>query len=113
MAGRIFRLAFFLLAAFVFATVAQAGVKPGDVITAQNADQVKDVVSPGVFWMVKHDMRMNITSAERVDWPPPYKEATEKYSAQVRLAADHRSMVGYVAGQPFPLIDANDPYVGV
>ena len=24
-------------------------------------------------------------SDERIDWPPPYKEATEKYASQVRL----------------------------
>ena len=29
----------------------------------------------------------------------------------MRLSDDHRSIVGYVAGQPFPLIDPNDPYV--
>jgi hypothetical protein len=95
----------------ILCTSAPAGVKPGDVITAQNADKVRDLVSPGVFYMVRHDMRMNIVPTERVDWPPPYKEATEKYSAQVRLTSDHRSLIGYVAGQPFPLIDANDPYV--
>jgi Protein of unknown function (DUF1329) len=100
-----------LAGAFLFSAGAQAGVKPGDVITAQNADKVKDLVSPGVFYMVKHDMRMDIVPTERVDWPPPYKEATEKYSAQVRLTSDHRSLIGYVAGQPFPLIDVNDPYV--
>ena len=56
---------------------------------------------------------MKITPSERVDWPPPYKDATEKYSSQVRLSQDRRSVVGYVAGQPFPLIDANDPDVAV
>src|SRR5262249_15840148 len=30
-------------------------------------------------------MRMNIVPTERSEWPPPYREATEKYSAQVRL----------------------------
>ena len=55
---------------------------------------------------------MDIVPTERVDWPPPYKDATEKYSSQVRLTDDHRSLVGYVAGQPFPLIDTNDPQVG-
>ncbi len=90
---------------------ANATVKPGDVITPENAAQVKDLVSPGVFYSVTHGMRINVVPAERVDWPPPYKDATEKYSAQVRLTNDHRSMIGYVAGQPFPLIDPNDPYV--
>src|SRR6266478_4388591 len=91
---------------------ANATVKPGDVITPENAGQVKDLVSPGVFYTVTHGMRIDVVPTERVDWPPPYKDATEKYSAQVRLSEDHRSLVGFVAGQPFPLIDTNDPYVG-
>jgi Protein of unknown function (DUF1329) len=61
--------------------------------------------------MAQHGMHMNIVPTQRVDWPPPYKDATEKYSSQVRLSQDHRSVIGYVAGQPFPLIDTNDPYV--
>ena len=91
---------------------ANATVKPGDVITPANAAQVKDLVSPGVFYAVTRGMHMDIVPSERIDWPPPYREATEKYSTQVRLTNDHRSLLGYVAGQPFPLIDANDPYVG-
>lgn len=94
-----------------FWSASAMALKPGDAITAQNAEQVQDLVSPGVFYMVKHDMRLNIVPTERIDWPPPYTEATEKYSSQVRLTPDHRSLIGYVAGQPFPLIDANDPYV--
>src|SRR5262249_20741753 len=35
------------------------------------------------------------------------------YSAQCRLSSDHRSLVGYVAGQPFPLIDPNDADAGI
>ena len=54
---------------------------------------------------------VKIVPTERIDWPPPYKEATEKYSSQVRLSDDHRSLIGYVAGQPFPLLDANDPQI--
>jgi uncharacterized protein DUF1329 len=90
-----------------------AQTKPGDVITPQSAGKVQDLVSPGVYWAVQHGMRMNIVRPIRLDWPPPYKEATEKYSAQVTLSADHRSLVGYVAGLPFPLVDANDPYAAV
>jgi hypothetical protein len=95
----------------LFAATARAGVKPGDIITPQNASEVKDLVAPGVYYMVSHGMQMDIVPTERVDWPPPYKDATEKYSSQVRLTDDHRSLVGYVAGQPFPLIDTNDPEV--
>ncbi len=92
---------------------AVAQVKPGDFITADSASKVKDFLSPGVYWRVQHGMTMRIVPTERIDWPPPYKEATEKYSGQVRLSADNRSLVGYVAGQPFPLIDPSDPHAAV
>jgi hypothetical protein len=90
---------------------AQAQVKPGDLITADSAPRVKDLVSPGVYYKVSHGMELKITPTERVDWPPPYKDATEKYSAQVSLSKDKRTVIGYVAGQPFPLVDPNDPDV--
>jgi hypothetical protein len=93
----------------MFPIGARAEVKPGDSITAANAAQVKDLVSPGTYVAVTKGMTMNIVAPERVDFPPPYFEATEKYSAQVRLSPDHRSLVGYAAGQPFPLLDTNDP----
>jgi hypothetical protein len=99
------------LAAMMSASPAVAQVKPGDFITPDSAYKVKDLVSPGVFWRVQNGMTMKIVPTERIDWPPPYKEATEKYSSQVRLSPDHRSLVGYVAGQPFPLLDPNDPDV--
>ncbi len=100
-----------MLALAAMSLPAEAGVKPGEMITPDNASQVKDLVSPGVFYKVQHGMTMKIVPTERVDWPPPYKDATEKYSSQVQLSKDHRSLLGYVAGQPFPLIDANDPDV--
>ena len=61
-------------------------IKPGTKITPANVDLVKDFVSPGVYWRAKNGMVMNIIPTGRIDWPPPYKEATEKYSSQVRLA---------------------------
>src|SRR5215475_9330591 len=90
---------------------ALAQVKPGDTITPTNANQVSELVSPGVLHKVQQGMTMKIVNTERVDWPPPYKDATEKYSGQVRLSQDRKSVVGFVAGQPFPLIDPNDPDV--
>jgi Protein of unknown function (DUF1329) len=90
-----------------------AQVKPGDFITPENATAVKDLVAPGVYYKVERGMSIKVVPTERIDWPPPYKDATEKYSSQVRLTTDHRSLLGYVAGQPFPLIDTNDRDVGV
>ena len=96
---------------FSFAATSRAQVKPGDHISIQNAAAVKDLVSPGTYYAVTRGMGMEIVAPKRVEWPPPYKVATEQYSSQVRLSEDHRTVLGYVAGQPFPLLDTNDPYV--
>ncbi len=101
----------FMLIASV-APPARAQVKPGDFITDANANKVKNLLPPGDYLRVLHGMTIKVEPTELIEWPPPYKEATEKYSAQVRLSGDHRSLVGYVAGQPFPMIDPNDPYAG-
>src|SRR5215472_3669679 len=85
-----------------------AAVKPGDEITPENASLVQDLVSRGNFLLVKQGMRMNIVPAERLEWPAPYKSATEKYSPQVRLS-EKGELQNYVAGLPFPLLDPNDP----
>ncbi|HYA34012.1 MAG TPA: DUF1329 domain-containing protein, partial [Candidatus Binataceae bacterium] len=95
-----------------FVSAARAQVKPGDIIGPDNAEKVKDLVSPGQYPRIMNGMTLKIVPTHRIEWPPPYQEATEKYSAQVRLSADHRSLVGYVAGEPFPTVDVNDPDAG-
>src|SRR5215467_7383030 len=83
-----------MLAVLAFTAPVHAEVKPGDFITPENASKVQNLVGPGVYYKVQHGMSMKIVPSERVDWPPPYKDATEKYSAQVRLTQDHKSLVG-------------------
>jgi hypothetical protein len=87
-----------------------ADVKPGDVITPANASKVQDLVSPGNYVLVQQGMQLNIIPSEKLEWPPPYTAATEKYHAQVALKPDG-SLQNYVAGQPFPLLDPNDPNI--
>ena len=87
------------------------GVKPGDFIRYENSYKVKPLVSPGVYYKVTQGMTMKIVPTEHMEWPPPYRDATEKYSQQVRLSPDGRTMVNYVAGQPFPFLDPNDPKI--
>jgi uncharacterized protein DUF1329 len=91
-------------------TALAATVKPGDVITPDNASAVQDLLSPGNFLLVKQGMKMKIVPTERLEWSPPYKSATEKYSTQVVLN-DKGELANYVAGLPFPLLDPNDPQV--
>jgi hypothetical protein len=100
-----------LLVTMVFAWApAQAAVKPGDVITKDNADKVVELLSPGNYVLVREGMQLKIVPTDKLDWPPPFRTATEKYSPQVQLLPDG-TLKGYVAGQPFPLVDPNDPQV--
>ena len=90
---------------------AVADVKPGDVVTASNVEQAKDLISPGLEWCIRHGWPLKIVEAKHIEWPKAYKEATEKFSSQVKLAPDGLALQNYVAGQPFPILDANDPQI--
>ncbi|MFQ5667157.1 MAG: DUF1329 domain-containing protein [Candidatus Binatia bacterium] len=102
-----------IVAVAAFTLPAQADVQPGDVITKANVDKIKDLVSPGVEWCVKHGMTMKIVPYKKVEWNKAYREATEKYGGQTKLRADGRDLIGHVAGLPFPKIDPNDPQVAL
>ena len=91
----------------------RADVQPGDVINKTNLDKAKDLISPGVEWCVRHGMQMKIVPYKKVEWNKPFREATEKYGGQTKLAPDGRSLVGHVAGLPFPNIDPNDPQIAL
>lgn len=95
------------------AAPALAQVQTGDVINKDNKDKVTDLVSPGVMWCIEHGMTMKIAPYKKIEWNPAYKEATEKYSGQVKLSDDGRTIVNHVAGMPFPAIDPNDPNVAL
>jgi hypothetical protein len=92
---------------------ARADVQPGDVVTADNADKAKDLISPGLEWCVRHGWPMRVVEPKKVEWPKAYKEATEKYSGQCKIGPDGLTLQNYVAGLPFPNIDTNDPQVAI
>ncbi len=89
-----------------------AGVKPGDTITKENAAQVQDLLSPGNLILVQRGMQIHVIATDKLEWPPPYKSASEKYAAQVGLDSAGE-IKGYVAGLPFPLLDPNDAQVAL
>ncbi len=91
------------------ALTAFADVQPGDVVTKENVATAADLMGPGLRWCVEHGMKLHIVAPRTVEWPRRYREATEKYSAQVRLSPDRNRLENYVAGMPFPNIDVNDP----
>ncbi|HKA54648.1 MAG TPA: DUF1329 domain-containing protein, partial [Candidatus Binatia bacterium] len=103
------------LAAVLFLTnvrLGRAEVNPGDTITRDNIDQAEGLLTPATRWMVERGMPMPVIATRKVEWPRAYREATEKYAGQVRIAEDGRDMSNYVAGCPFPAIDVNDPLAG-
>src|SRR5512143_3052805 len=104
---------FAALAVLALIASARADLAPGSLIDKTTADQVKDVVSPGVMWCIEHGLVLKVAPYRRIEWNPPYRAATEKYSGQVRLAEDGRSIENHVAGLPFPTIDPNDPNVAL
>ena len=85
-----------------------ADVAPGDKINATNVAKAKDLISPGLEWCIKRGFPITVIESKRVEWPKAYKEATEKYSPQVKLSADGLTVSNYVAGQPFPNLDPKD-----
>jgi hypothetical protein len=92
---------------------AWADVSPGDHITEQNIDKVKDLISPGLEWCIQHGFQLTIAEPKRIEWPKAYREATEKYASQVKISADGLSLQNYVAGQPFPNLDPKDPQMAM
>ena len=95
----------------LLAAPALADVTPGDVINAENVDKAKDLISPGLEWCIRHGFPITMTETKRIEWPRAYREATEKYSGQVRLSKDGLRVENYIAGQPFPNLDPKDPQI--
>ena len=94
-------------------SAARADVAVGDRITAENIDKVKELISPGLEWCIRHGWPITVGETKHVDWLKAYKEATEKYSSQVKLSADGLSVQNFVAGQPFPNLDPKDPQIAM
>ena len=101
------------VAVLLLGAAVHADVVPGDKITDQNLDKVKSLVSPGMEWCIQHGFPLTIVAPRRIEWPTAYREATEKYSGQVKLAEDGLSVKNFVAGQPFPNVDAKDPQIAL
>ena len=83
-------------------------LKPGTVIGADNVEQYARYLSAAARFVVAHGFKMRVLPERRVEWSQGFQHATEKYAAQVTLDGDDY-IKNYVAGMPFPLIDATDP----
>ena len=108
---------FILLAVAVAFNDTLAEVKPGDVITENNWEKVKDIAPISVLNQLKKGnftLKIVDDPLERpLLLPKEYWEATKKYSSSVKLGADG-SLINYVAGFPFGVtIDPKDTQAGL
>ena len=95
-----------------FVSTSKANISPGDTVTQNNLSQAETLLTPSTRWMVEQGMPMQVGETKPVEWPTAYKDATEKYAAQVRISKDGGDIANYIAGCPFPTIDINDPLAG-
>jgi hypothetical protein len=98
-----------ILSALLVGAPAWADVSPGTKIGPDNVAAAKDLLSPGMEWCVKRGWPITVSETKKIEWPRAYKEATEKYAAQVKLTPDGLDVKNYVAGLPFPNLEASDP----
>ena len=66
----------------------------GTVVDKDNAEKYGEVLNPTQQYMLKHGATMPVTEYRKYEWQRVYKEATEKYSSQVKLQPDGRDIVG-------------------
>jgi hypothetical protein len=95
------------------ALAAEQVVPVGTVIDKTNFDKYREYFSPGVQWIIEHDVSVKVGPYKKIELSPPFRAATEKYSSQVKLSDDGMSLVNHIAGLPFTKIDPTDPNAAV
>jgi hypothetical protein len=81
---------------------------PGTIIDAHNVSSCDCYLPAAAIEVVKHGFRIRIAGTHNLEWPKGFKDATEKYSPQVRLD-EEGNLTNYIAGMPFPLVSVEDP----
>jgi hypothetical protein len=95
------------------ALAAEQVVPVGTVIDKTNIDKYKEFFSPGMQWIIEHDVSLRVGPYKQIEHPPPFRAATEKYSSQVKLSDDGLYLVNHVAGMPFTQVESSDPNAAV
>lgn len=93
-------------------TQAGSDLKPGTIIENSNAGAFDRYLPLAAKFAVAHGFKIRVGPQRRIDWSEGFKHATEQYSPQVTLAPDD-TIMHYVAGMPFPLIELTDPKAAV
>ncbi len=89
-----------------------ASASPGTTIDRANLSSFGALVPAAMAFAIEHGLTVHVVPTRSIPLPEAYRQATERYSAQVRLDAQD-AMENYVAGLPFPLVDSADPKAAV
>ena len=112
--SRVLRIIVLALIFGVFGTAGPASaeqtVPVGTKIDGSNIKEYEDYFSPGVAWTIRHGASVEVGPYKKIEHPPPFEEATEKYSSQVKLSDDGTHLLNHVAGMPFPTVDVNEKW---
>ena len=84
-------------------------LKPGDVLSAENVDIVKDLLDPGAYWQIKYDGRLVDLAPTETDMtrmmPLPYLKATLANQGKHKIFPDGNvyTLDGkpWIGGNPF------------
>lgn len=85
-------------------------VAAGSTVERANVEQWRQLLGPSIEWSVRRGGRLGVVAAQAIPEEPVRAAATRLYAPGVRLSADGREMLDYVAGIPFPDVKADDPH---
>jgi len=85
----------------------------GTVVDRDNVEEYEYLLGPSMLWAVNHGLTMPVIEHRVIEHPPPFLEATKRYSRQVKLSDDATHVLDQVAGLPFPDVDPADPQAAV
>ena len=101
-----------LLAISSHCSASEADLKPGDTVGPENWEKAKGMVGENLLNRIRQGYSFKIKEPKNFKLPKEYLEATERYSAQVRLS-NNGELLNYVAGLPFPNFDHTDQQAGL
>jgi hypothetical protein len=101
-----------LLAISSHCSASEADLKPGDTVGPENWEKAKGMVGENLLNRIRQGYSFKIKEPKNFKLPKEYLEATERYSAQVRLS-NNGELLNYVAGLPFPNFDPTDLQAGL
>ncbi|MFT4571968.1 MAG: hypothetical protein ACI91F_002865 [Candidatus Binatia bacterium] len=85
----------------------------GTVVTASEISRWQHLLPPSIQWALNRGASIKVGEHTLVSPQLARAQATERYSAQVRLSDDKKELLNYVAGIPFPNVEEKDPDLAV